>query len=106
MATASDKSGFNTLAVVLSAAAVLAFVFALTLFLEGGWFAARGLEVEAKVYGAEMPAVHDALAEQQAILDQDYRWIDKDQGRVGVPIDRAMELVAERQGRLDTEEAR
>ena len=103
MTTASDKSGFNTPAVVFGTLAVLVFVFALSLFLEGGWFAARNLEIEAKVYGAELPAVRDALAEQQAVLDQDYRWIDREQGRVGVPIERAMELVVERQGRLTAE---
>ena len=50
-----------------------------------------------------MPEVHDALAAQQAVLDQDYHWIDKHQGRVGVPIERAVELVVERQGRLAAE---
>jgi hypothetical protein len=103
MATSADKSRFNTPAVVLGAAAVLVFVLALSLFLEGGWHAARRLEVEAKVYGAELPAVRDALAGQQAVLDQDYRWIDKEQGRVGVPIERAMELVVEREGGLTAE---
>jgi len=103
MATAENKSGFNTLAVVASVAAALAFVYALSLFLTGGWLATRNLEYAAKVYEPENTAVSDALAEQQAVLDQDYRWIDKEQGRVGVPIERAVELVVERAGRLAAE---
>ncbi len=100
MATAETKSGFNTLAVVMVTVATLAFLGALTLFLQGGWLAARNLEYEAKVIAPGNPVVSDALVEQQAVLDQDYRWIDKDQGRVGVPIDRAIDLVVERGGRL------
>jgi hypothetical protein len=106
MAKAGTGSGFNTLAVALCTVAALVLVFVLSLFLEGGWFAARNREFAAKVYAPDDTAVRDALAEQRAVLDQGYRWIDKEQGRVGVPIERAVELVVERDGRLTPARAR
>ena len=98
MAAAEKKSGFNTLAVALSALAVLVMVWALSLFLRGGFLAAQALEYEAKVLAPVNEPVRMYEAEQQARLDEGYRWIDKEQGTVGVPIERAIELVVERNG--------
>jgi len=96
MAAAEKKSGFNTLAVALSALAALTLVWVLSLFLRGGFLAARALEYDAKVLAPDNETVRMYEAEQQARLDEGYRWIDKERGTVGVPIERAIELVVER----------
>jgi hypothetical protein len=43
----------------------------------------------------------DLTSRQQAEL-LGYRWVDREKGIVSIPIDRAMELVVQRQGRLPT----
>ena len=106
MAADDKRSGFDTLAVTCSALAAVAFVVALSLFLQGGWLAARSLEHEAKVLAPENTALHDALAAQQATLDGGYRWIDRDGGKVGLPVERAVELIVARDGELTDAEAR
>ena len=40
----------------------------------------------------------DALREEKRALLSDYRWLDRDAGVVRIPIERAMELLAERGG--------
>ena len=101
MAAATDsKRGFDGLAVVCVALAAIFFVIALALFLQGGWQAARALEVEAKVLTPPNTDKADALAAQQAVLDGGYRWINQDAGTVGVPVERAVELIVERGGEL------
>lgn len=96
MAAADKKSGFNTFAVVASALAALALVWVFALFMQGGFLAARSLEVEAKVLAPVDQDVADYDGEQRARLAEGYRWIDKEQGIVGVPIERAVDLVVER----------
>ena len=98
MAAAERKSGFDTLAVALSALAVLTFVWVLSLFLRGGFLAARAQEYDAKVLKPANETLRRYEAEQQARLDEGYRWINREQGTVGLPITRAVELVVERQG--------
>lgn len=100
MVTEGSGSGFPTFAVVCSALAVLAVVFALSMFLEGGWLAMRSREYERKVLAPENTEVQEALAAQEAALDAGYRWIDQEAGKVGLPVDRAVELIVERGGRL------
>jgi hypothetical protein len=106
MAAQGTRNGFNTLAVACGALAVVVFVYAVSLFLQGGWEAARRLEYEAKVYAPPNTALADAEAAQEAILDGGYRWVDQGAGRVGVPVERAVELIVARQGRLGDEGAR
>ena len=98
MAAAENKSGFNTLAVALSALAALILVWVLSLFLRGGFLAAQAREYDAKVLTPVNETVRMYEAEQQARLDEGYRWLDREQGTVGVPIERAIELVVERNG--------
>jgi len=98
MAAADNKSGFNMLAVATSTVAVLVFVFVLALFLQGGFRAARNIEHEAKVLAPVDEVVADYGREQQAKLLEGYRWIDREQGKVGLPVERAVELVVQRQG--------
>ncbi len=98
MAAADKKTGFNTFAVAAGALAALILVWVLSLFLQGGFLAARTQQVQAKVMAPADSAVADYLGAQRARLDEGYRWIDKDKGIVGVPIDRAVDLVVERNG--------
>jgi hypothetical protein len=88
------KTGFNTPAVVLCGAAAVVFLFALALFLQGGFLAAQANEYEAKVYDAPgREETRAAVAAQQAILDEQVRWKDEEKGVVIMPIEDAMERV-------------
>jgi hypothetical protein len=88
------SSGFNTTAVVLIGAAVVIFLCAMALFIQGGFLAAQGIEYEAKVYNSPgNEAALAALAEQQALLDEKVRWKDQDKGTVVMPIEDAMEQI-------------
>ena len=101
MASADNeiKTGFNTPAVVLCGAAGVIFLFAVALFIQGGFLAAQAVEYETKVYSAPVSeAVLAAEAEQQAILDEKVRWVDEEKGTVVMPIADAMERVVEKAG--------
>ena len=98
MAAADKKSGFNTFAVAASALAVLILVWALSLFLQGGYLAARTARYDQAFLAPPDTAVTGYLGAQQARLEEGYRWIDKDKGIVGVPIERAVDLVVARNG--------
>ena len=98
----SKKSGFDTFGVVILGLAVLIFVYALSLFLQGGFLKSRELEKEAKILTPVDTAVQDALAEQNALLLEGVRWIDKDKGKVGMPIEDAKALLVRQQARKDS----
>ena len=90
LADRENNSGFNTPVVVLCGAAAVIFLFALSLFLQGGFLAAQAKEYESKVYNA--PAnqdILDAEAEQRAILNEKTRWLDEEKGTVCMPIEDA-----------------
>ena len=92
-------TGFNTTAVVLIGAAGVVFLFALALFIQGGFLAAQANEYEAKIYSAPgSEAVRAAVAEQQAILEEKVRWRDEEKGTVIMPIEEAMEQVVRKVG--------
>jgi hypothetical protein len=93
------KTGFNTSAVVLCGAAGVVFLFALALFLQGGFLAAQANEFEAKVYNSPgNEEARTAVAEQQAILDETVRWLDEEKGTVAMPIEDAMEQLVKKVG--------
>ena len=93
MAEANTKNGFNTPAVVLISLAVLLFVYALSLFLQGGFLKCQDMERQVKVLNEDNTVANEQLAEQKAILDEGYRWIDQSNGKVGLPIEDAKALV-------------
>jgi hypothetical protein len=93
MAEAKEKTGFNTTAVVLIALAILLFVYALSLFLQGGFLKSKDMEFQTKVMNSQDDVAVKHLAEQKAILDQGYRWVDQANGKVGVPLEDAKTLV-------------
>ncbi len=89
-----QKTGFNTPAVVLCGLAAIIFVYALSLFIEGGYNAALNKELEAKIYSAGVSeAVLAHRAEQQALLDENVRYLDQEAGVLCLPIEDAMERV-------------
>ncbi|MCK9996533.1 MAG: hypothetical protein KAH56_09700 [Candidatus Krumholzibacteria bacterium] len=85
-----NRSGFNAPAVVLSGIAAVIFIWALVLFLQGGFLAAQAREYNAKVYNSVgNEDVQAALAEQRAILNEKTRWLDEEKGTVCMPIEDA-----------------
>ena len=100
MASAENKkTGFNTPAVVLCGLAAIAFVYAMSLFITGGWNAARNRELQAKIYNAgPIEQTQALLAEQQSRLDEKVRYLDEGAGVLCMPIDDAMERVVATQG--------
>jgi len=71
LADRENNSGFNTPVVVLCGAAAVIFLFALALFLQGGFLAAQAKEYESKVYNAPVNQdILDAEAEQRGDHDE------------------------------------
>ncbi len=97
MAAADKSTGFNTPAVVLGGLAAIIFVFAMSLFIEGGYNAAKNRELQTKIYSAPVSEETTALlAEQQALLDEQPRYINPEQGVLYIPIADAMARVVAR----------
>jgi hypothetical protein len=99
-ADTEKKTGFNAPAVVLCSMAAILFVYALSLFIEGGYNAALNRELEAKIYTAGVS--DEILAEraaQQALLDEQVRYLDPEAGVLCLPIDDAMERVVVKNAR-------
>jgi hypothetical protein len=90
------KFGSTVPAIVVCTLAAAAFLFAAALFLQGGFNAALAQETEQKTLTPVDPAIEQALAEQQARLNEGVRWIDEEQGVVGLPIDAAMDALVKR----------
>jgi hypothetical protein len=96
MAAADNKrkTGFNAPAVVLGGLAAIIFVYALSLFIEGSYNAARNREEQAKIYtSGPSESVTTQLAAQQALLQEKVRYLDADKGVLCMPIEDAMERV-------------
>lgn len=99
MAAPDDKkTGFDTPAVVLCGLAAIVFVYALSLFITGGYNAVRNRELAAKIYAAGMTEeTRTHLAEQQARLEEKVRYLDEEAGVLCMPIEDAMERVVARE---------
>jgi hypothetical protein len=89
MAEQRQKSKSPALMVITGLVMVLLFC-GLVLFLVSQGQSIPNLE-ETKAQG-RLKNLADLNSENQKVLTQ-YRWVDKSKGVVGVPIDRAMELV-------------
>ncbi len=92
---AFGKSGFNTPAVVLCGLAAIIFVYALSLFLQGGFLAAQAKAHDAKILEPVNEILQTALSEQQTILDEGPRWLDAEHTKACMPIEDAMGRVVE-----------
>lgn len=107
MATANlgnekKETGFNTFAVVSIVLAVVIFIYGFSLFMQGGFQTALALEKEAKVMNSEDFKTRDALAEQEALLQEGVRWIDQEKGTVGLPIEDAKALLVKQEARKES----
>ncbi len=94
------KTGFNTPVVVMCSLAAIILIYALSLFIEGGYNAAKNKEIAAKIYAAEVS--EDVLAHraaQQSLLDEQVRYLDPDAGLLCLPIEDAMERVVVKSAR-------
>ena len=90
----AKKTGFNTAAVVAYSLAGIIFVYALSLFIEGGYNAAVNKELQAKIYAAgDSEETLAQLAEQQALLDEAPRYLDPEAGVLCIPIENAMDRI-------------
>lgn len=97
--TSNPKTGFNTPAVVFGGIAVLVLVYALSLFLQGGFLAAQALEYQQKQLAPPNEALRAAEAEQQALLEDGPRWLDEQKTKACIPIAAAMQrVIAKEQG--------
>ncbi len=84
------KSGFNAPAVVLCGLAAIFFVYALSLFIEGGYNAAMNKELQTKVYDAPISEAATAdLAAQKDLLNEKVRYLDPETGVLCMPIEDA-----------------
>ncbi len=90
------KVGSKAPAIVVCTLAAAACLFAVVLFLQGGFQAALAVETEYKTLTPDDPVLEQALAEQQARLNEGVRWIDEEQGVVCMPIEAAMKVLVER----------
>ena len=96
------ETGFSTFAVVSVALAVVIFVYGFSLFMQGGFQTAMNLEKESKVMNTADVQTADALAEQEALLHEGYRWIDQEKGTVGMPIEDAKALLVKQEARKES----
>jgi len=96
---ANDRTtGFNTTAVVLLAVAAGILIWAFALFMQGGFLAAQAQEYAVKTFGPANEDVQGYRAEQRAILDEQARWLDQEQGTVILPIDDAKKAIVQKYG--------
>jgi hypothetical protein len=68
--------------------------FALILAVQVGYYRVANAENERKVVSAVYTDSESVLAAQDAKLAR-YGWLSREEGRVAIPIDRAMELVVQ-----------
>jgi len=87
-----DDYGVNTQKLALAAVLSVILVVDLIVGLTAVYYRYQG-ELEDSARFTEPPAKAEALRAKQEALLTDYRLIDPEKGVVGIPIDRAMELV-------------
>ncbi len=88
------NKGFDKISAALCTLAAIAFLIALGLFLQGVYLNMQTTEFELKVYQPENSEVVIAIAEQQAILKEGPRVLDKENGTAVIPVKMAMEILA------------
>lgn len=87
------ESGFQAPLVIMGTVAVLLFVVALSLFLRGGFTKSYNMQVDEKVYGGSEDPAAWAEGAQRDVLSEGLRWVNQEEGKVGMPIDDAKALV-------------
>lgn len=84
-----DDIKTSTIALIGFVGAIV--IFAIIILLQVVYYAAAARQVQAKDVDQQYAALEDKLTNQQAKLSG-YRWVDRNQGIIAVPIERAMEL--------------
>lgn len=95
MSTIRNDLRLSTIALWGGLALVLVLVGAV--WIEAYYHFLEQRQVTAKVVEPTVPELVEYQEAQGALLDG-YRWIDREAGVLGLPIERAMQLVAEEQG--------
>jgi len=88
-----DDPDISLTTLVVVVGAVLTFVA--VVFLQAVFYRAETAEYERKVVNESPKKLRSARAEQSAVLNE-YRWVDRENGVVAIPIERAMEILVER----------
>ena len=92
------RSKFDAPAVVLCGLAAIILVYALSLFVEGGYGALARREEQVKIFATgPSEALSAHRAEQQTLLDEPARALDEAAGVYCMPIDDAMDRLASRE---------
>lgn len=91
--TSGLDDGLNTPMIAAVGAIIVIFVFAMVVGVQAMFFKVRDDENYNK-YISQPPQEFSALAVEQQELLNSYHWIDEKRGVVGIPIERAMQIVA------------
>lgn len=90
---AAAKDDLNVPLIIVVGALFVILTFVTIVLLQAYFFKEQAAEYTRKAIETRSEELASVQAEQLAEL-QGYRWIDRNKGVVGIPIERAMELVA------------
>ena len=93
----------NTVKIAIIGFLSALITFAIILALQVLYYSAENQQLERKVFQAPTTQSDTLLAEQAVKLTR-YDWIDREQRRVMIPVDRAMELVVKELSATHSEE--
>lgn len=91
------KDGLNTPAIALTGVVSTLVVFAVILLIMAWFHSIQNEETYRKQVLPPSEDLNRLVFEQQASLSH-YRWVDREQGVVAIPIERAMDLVVRELG--------
>lgn len=93
------ETGFDVASVALLALAVLFLMYALYLFMTGGFLSAQQVDHARKLDlpGDPQLEAHDAM--QLDLLTAQPAWLDREAGKVSLPIEAAKERLVEKHGK-------
>jgi hypothetical protein len=89
------RENLDTSLIITVGVLLVILTFVLILLLQAGFYRAEAEENTRKVVEPRSEELASLRAAQEADLHA-YRWIDKEKGRIGIPVERAMaEIVRE-----------
>ena len=90
--TSQADDGLNTSMIVVVGAIIVVLVFAIIIGVQALFFKVQDNENNRK-YVSQPPVEFSTLKTEQEELLNGYHWISQPQGVVGIPIDRAMQII-------------
>ena len=87
------RENLDTPLIVTIGVLLVILTFVLILLLQAWFFQAQGQEYDRKVVNQRNEELATLVAAQEESLHS-YRWVDKDKGVVGIPIENAMAAIA------------